>query len=374
MHKDSPLLVTGALVDRIANTVSRPFAILGATVFLVAGGLVGWRRAVESSPRYALRQVEAAFREHNGTKLAYYMDAARVTEQVVDETVDWRVAQRGLASLAVDDGDAPDERTRTARIQAVKTAFSERVGRSLNAALLASGAGTSTNVTDRIIRTVTAVPPLDAVVAGDQLTVDPIGSPRTEHDGVAIPLVVHDRDVGTVVDLTLVFVHAPGRWQLAGVGGLTDALGAIDNAQLEHLAVLNRPIEEQLGATLAIGTPVVDRVAHGRQRTVLRLRLPIRNQSANPVSGVALGLSSRASDDDHAEMLTAPAVIPAGATATETWEFDETGASTSHMAWLLAHPDRVRIRALRAVVDSAGIVDTVRLFRSYGDARHAPGS
>ena len=47
---------------------------------------------------------------------------------------------------------------------------------------------------------------------------------------------------------------------------------------------------------------MVDRLARGRRRTVIRLRLAVTNASPNTVSGLTLALAHRASDDEHAEL------------------------------------------------------------------------
>jgi hypothetical protein len=372
--------VTGSAVDRIRITVTpvpRIFVLLGGAVVIVTGGLMGLRRAVEGSPRYSLRQVGVALRQHNGTKLAYYMDAARITDQLVDETVDWLAAERGIAGLPAADLDG-DGRMRAAKIQSVKMALDERVGRSLAAAISVNGASDGAEdamnrVAQRIVRTLTTAPPLNAITAGDVIAVQAIGSPEYNHQAVTAPLTVRDEDLGTTAHLSLVLARAPGRWQVVGVKGVADALEAIDNAQLERLAIVNRPIEDQLRSSVAIGEPVVDRLARGRRRTVIRLRLAVTNASPNTVSGLTLALAHRASDDEHAELLDAPAAIRPGATATETWAFDETGAATSRVASLLTHPDRLRIHVRGLVVDSAGVADTVRIFPSYAEAHAALG-
>ncbi len=373
--------VTGPPIDRIRITVKsvpRIFVLLGSVVVIISGGLVGWRHQVEGSPRYSLRQAGVALRQHNGTKLAYYTDVAGVTDQLVEGTIDWLAAERGIAGLPAANLAGYD-RTRAAKIQSVKMALDQRVGRSVVVALTVSGTDdtadeNTTRVAQRIVRTLVTAPPLNAIVAGDAIVVQDVGSPEYQQHRVTAPLTIRDDDLATTVHMSLVLVRAPRRWQVVGVSGVADALAAIDNAQLEHLAVVNRPIETRLHSSVAIGAPVVDRVARGRRRPVLRLRLVLTNASPNAVSGLTLALTHRASDDEHAELLEAPAVIRPGATATETWAFDETGAARSRMASLLARPDRLRILVRRLVVDSAGAADTVQLFRTYAEAHSALGA
>jgi len=374
--------VTGPAIDRIRITVKsvpRIFLLLGSVVVIVSGGLIGWRRAVEGSPQYSLRQAGAALRQHNGTKLAYYTDVAGVADQLVDGTIDWLAAERGIAGLPAGNLGGGGDRTRAAKILAAKIALDQRFGRSLAAALSVNGMDDSADensarIAQRIVRTVVTAPPLNAIVAGDAVVVQEIGSPEYRQHTVTAPLTIRDDDLATTAHMWLVLARAPGRWRIVGFSGVADALETIDNAQLEHLAIVNRPIEKRLRSSVAIGAPVIDRVARRRRRPVLRLRLALTNASPNAVSGLTLALTHRASDDEHAELLEAPGVIRPGATATETWAFDETAAATSRMASLLAHPDRLRIDVRRLVVDSAGVADTVRLFKSYAEAHAALGA
>jgi hypothetical protein len=64
-------------------------------------------------------------------------------------------------------------------------------------------------------------------------------------------------------------------------------------------------------------------------------------------------------------MLHVDGPIPAGGAVMAEWSFDETRRGSSRTASILLHPDDLMLRARRVVVDSAGVADTVQLFKSY---------
>src|SRR6185312_1753278 len=102
---------------------------------------------------------------------------------------------------------------------------------------------------------------------------------------------------------------------------------------------------------------------------VLRLQVPLWNRSPRPITSVTMGLSTRASDDEHAAELSVEHVIAAGGHSTETWDFDETATRGSRVAALLTHPERLTIRPRSVVTDNEGQADTLRLVRRYGELK-----
>lgn len=335
------------------------------------GGIVAWRRAVASTPEYAIGQVALAIRQHNGTKLAYYADGAVFSERVVDETTDWLVHKRGVGALMGIEGVAT-VRGKAAKIQTAKLAMTERLNRALGAALMVSAEDTVA-AGARVIRELTAWPPLALVLGSDHVEIRTVGRPAVTGSTAEVPVTLECRELQIDIPIALVLQREGKRWRVVGLHGLERALSAVENAQMEQLTIANRPLEQQLLSLLRVGTPSVQRVARGRTRTVYRLRVPVTNASSGAVVGFLLGLRTRATDDEHATPLEVRHTMPPGSTSTEVWQFDETAASGTRVAAMLSHPERLVVRVRSIVVDSAGQADTVRLFRSYRELRRAGG-
>jgi hypothetical protein len=328
---------------------------------------LGWRHHATARPEYALGQIVVAIREHDGTKLAYYADGGALADQVVDETVDWLVAQHRLDdALAGDEaGEAAD---RSTRIHEAKATFSGRIDRAAAAALLAKDAD-SAGISDRVIAAFTTEPPLSKIVLGEHLDVRSIDQSTISGSTATVPVTLRHRELYVDVTLGLVLQRDGPRWRLVGIDGMQHALATIDNAQLERIAIANRPREDELANRVALGAPTVQRVAHGRARTFYRLRVPVTNRSSMPIVDVALALSTRASDDEHATELSVHHLIPAQSTSAEVWQFDETESRSTHIAAMLTHPERLTLHVRRLVTDSAGQPDTLRLVRRYREIR-----
>ena len=339
----------------------------GGLVLGLAGFALYTQASLNSSER-ALREIETSFRDHDGTRLAYYLNTDAVTQQVSDQGVDWLSAQHDEGSLAAllaevpgAEQGAPDS---AARVLALKSALAEKGGKGI-AMALSSGTADSADVAVRLLAAFAGMPPLDVIFAGDHLELSEIGAAKGTGTDRVIPLVLLDRQLNVRITIGVGVHHQGSRWQVSGIEGLDRTLAALDNAQQEHLIVANRPIETRLQDLIAIGTPDIAKTAHGRYRTDIRMRLRIDNKGSETVRGIDLALSARSGDDEHAQVLHVDGPIPAGQAVMAEWSFDERGRGTSRTASMLLHPDDLMVRARRIVVDSAGVADTVRLFKTY---------
>jgi hypothetical protein len=339
----------------------------GGLVLGLAGFAVYHQASVNSSER-ALREIEMSFRDHDGTRLAYYLNTDAVTQQVSDQGVDWLSAQHDEGSLAAVLAEVPGaEQGATdsaARVLALKSALAEKSGKGI-AMALSSGTADSADVAVRLLAAFAGMPPLDVILAGDHLELSEVGAPKGTGTDRVIPLVLRDRELNISITVGVAVHHEGSRWQVTGLEGLDHTLATIDNAQQEHLIVANRPIETRLEDLVAIGAPDIAKTAHGRYRNDVRLRLRIDNKGSETVRGIDLALSPRSSDDEHAQTLHVDGPIPPGQAVMAEWSFDERGRGTSRTASMLLHPDDLMVRARRVVVDSAGAADTVQLFKSY---------
>jgi hypothetical protein len=339
----------------------------GGLVLGLAGFAVYHQASINSSER-ALREIERSFRDHDGTRLAYYLNTDAVTQQVSDEGVDWLSSQHDEGTLRALIAEVPGaEQGATdsaARILALKSALAEKGGKGI-AMALSSGTADSADVAVRLLAAFAGLPPLDVVLAGDHLELSKIGTAKGSGTDRVIPVVLHDRELDIQVVIGVAVHHQGARWQVSGIDGLDHTLETLDNAQQEHLIVANRPIESQLQDLIGIGAPTISKTSHGRYRTSVRLQLRIDNKGSDLVRGLDLALSTRSSDDEHGEMLHVDGPIPAGGAVMAEWSFDETRRGTSRTASMLSHPDDLMLRARRVVVDSAGVADTVQLFKSY---------
>jgi hypothetical protein len=351
--------------------MSRLMMAAGIGIPLLLIGLVVWRRITLASPAHALVSIQSAFRDHDGTRLAYYADIDAVAQQVADQGVDWLVVQhrrRTLSALRAevhDIGTAPDS---AQRVQLLKSALAEYGGQGA-AAALAGGTTDSANVAERMADAFQALPPIDVMLGHDHLDFVAMGKPKRVGASFVIPVTLEYRELGESVPVALLMSHADKRWKLVGLEDFDVTLSAIDNAQLERLSSVNRPVQERMESMLVLGTPVVTRIPIGRHRDDMRLQIPIRNASAFPVREVAVLLGSRGGDDEHAELLTQPLAIAPGATVQATWQFEETRTRTSRAAWLTTHPDRLTLQPRGVVYDSAGQAIRLQLFHTYPDAR-----
>jgi hypothetical protein len=339
----------------------------GGLVLGLAGFAVYHQASINSSER-ALREIERSFRDHDGTRLAYYLNTDAVTQQVSDEGVDWLSSQHDEGTLRALIAEVPGaEQGATdsaARILALKSALAEKGGKGI-AMALSSGTADSADVAVRLLAAFAGLPPLDVILAGDRLELSEIGEAKGTGTDRVIPVVVHDRDL----DARFVFgvaVHKQGaRWQVNGIDGLGHTLETIDNAEQERLIVANRPIESRLQDLIGIGAPEITKKAHGRIRTDVKLRLRIDNRGSETVNAIDLALSTRSSDDEHAEILHVDGPIPAGGAVMAEWAFDDARRGTSRTASMLLHPEELILHARRVVLDSAGAVDTVQLYKTY---------
>ena len=350
--------------------VTRILIGVGTTVLVSLVGLVVSRRVSLASPKHALVSVEGAFRDHDGTRLAYYADIDAIASQVADEGVDWLVAQHRRRMLAAlrgevhDIGTAPDS---AQRVQLLKNALAERGGQGV-AAALAGGTADSANIALRVASAFQALPPLDALLGGDHLDFVATGRPRRLGAGTVIPITLEYRELGEAVVVSAVLSHEDHRWKVVGVEDFDETLSAIDNAQLGRLSSINRPVQARVESMLELGAPKVTLVPVGRTETDERLVVPVRNASPYPLRQVTLLLGTRGStDEEHDEALVAPVAIPPGATAPVTWTFQETGRRTTRSAWLVSRLDRMTLAPRGVVFDSAGAVDTLRLYHSYAE-------
>ncbi len=345
--------------------------LAGSTLVLGLAGFAVWHRANGGAER-PLSGIVGSFRDHAGTRLAYYLDADALSQQVADVGLDFLIAQHNRSALAAVLGEVPSAEREgpdsAARILALKSAMAERGARGISVAMT-SGTADSANVLERVTAAFSALPPLDVILAGDHLDLVDVGGVSGQKQDRVIVLALRDRELHLPVDIGVAIHHEDTQWRVVGVDRLDRTLGAIDNAQLERLAVANRPIEERLADALGVGAPQVTRVAHGRRRTDMQLAVRLENRSTATIDALDLALSTRASDDEHAEVLHVDGPIPPGRAVMANWQFDETRRQTSHTAALLMHPDDLTMRARRVVLDSAGVADTVRLLRSYRDLR-----
>lgn len=344
------------------------WVLLGVVVVLV-GGLAGWRHFAIGSPRYTLRQVATAFRNHDGTRLAYYLDVDAVTQQVADEGLDWLIASHrrsALRALRADVRVTGTARDSAGRLQLLRNAMAEQGAHAI-ADLLAGGTSDSANVAERLMEAASAVPPLDVLIGDEHLDFARMGHTTHRGESLVVPVELHYRELDATVVVGVVLAHNGERWRIAEIDKLDDLLDAIDNAQLERLGAINRPIEEQMAATVQLGAPQVSRASRGE----VRLVIPVHNLSSNPVRRVTIALEGQGSDDEHAETLDAPLVIPPGATVGLSWSFPESRRGPSRITAMLARPDRLVVRPGLVQLDSAGQVQTLRVFSSYVDARRA---
>ena len=339
----------------------------GGLVLGLAGFVVVHQASVNSSER-ALRQIETSFRDHDGTRLAYYLNTDAVTQQVSDQGVDWLTAQHDEGALGALLAEVPGaEQGATdsaARVLALKSALAEKAGQGI-AMALSSGTGDSADVVVRLLAAFAGMPPLDVILAGDHLDFSEIGNPKGTGTDRVIPLVLHDRELDIPVVIGVGVHHQGPRWQVSGLQDLDHTLEVIDNAQQEHLIVANRPIENRLLDLIGIGAPEIAKTAHGRYHTDVRLRVRLDNKSPDVVRALDLALATRSGDDQHAEVLHVDGPIPAGGAVMAEWSFDDTRRGSSRTASMLLHPDDLVMRTRRVMIDSAGVADTVQLFKSY---------
>jgi hypothetical protein len=339
----------------------------GALVLGLAGFAVYHQASVNSSER-ALREIELSFRDHDGTRLAYYLNTDAVTQQVSDEGVDWLTAQRNQGALAALIAEVPGaEQGATdsaARVLALKAALVEKAEKGI-ALAMTTGTADSADVAVRLLAAFGGMPPLDVILAGDHLELSEIGQPKGTATDRVIPLVLHDRELDIPVVFNVGVHHQAARWQVSGFSDLDHTLEMIDNAQQERLIVANRPVENRLLDLIGIGAPQVTMKAHGRTRTDVRLQVRIDNKSPETVQSLDLALMTRAGDDEHSEPLHVEGPIPAGGAVMAEWSFDEQRRGTSRTASMLRRPDDLMLHTRRVVLDSAGVADTVQLFKSY---------
>ncbi len=339
----------------------------GGLVLGLAGFALYHQASVNSSER-ALREIETSFRDHDGTRLAYYLNTDALTQQVSEAGVDWLQSQHDQELLAAAVAEVPGaEREATdsaARLLALKSALAERGAKGI-AMALSTGTSDSADVAVRVLAAFAGLPPLDVILAGDHLELIGLGDPKGTGTDRVIPLQLHDRELNIPI-VVGVAVHKQGpRWQVTGVDALDRTLGAIDNAQQERLIVANRPIESRLQDMVGIGAPDIARTARGRYTTNVRLRMRIDNRSTETINAIDLALTTQSSDDEHAEMLHVDGPIPAGGAVMAEWSFDETRRGSSRTASMLLHSQDLVVRARRVVTDSAGVADTVRLYKTY---------
>jgi hypothetical protein len=334
-------------------------------VLIALVSALGWRHHAAGRPEYALAQVATAIERNDGTKLAYYADVSAFTDQVVSETVDWLAAQRGVDE-AIAGVESQQRGTRAARLQDAKESLADRLGRTASTVLEAAGHGKdaiSLQVVDAFIRQ----PPLAAVLDGDHLDVRSVERPQIEGSTATIPVTLRHRELVVDVKIALVLQRNGAQWRVVGISGLPNALGTIDRAQSERVAMANRPLQGDLERLLGVGNPQVEYVRVRRARPLYRLQVPLTNQAPGSINEVTLLLAARGADDEHATTLSVEHPIPAGTTSAETWEFDEAATRGTRLGALLSHPDRLTLRTRLIVLDTAGQADTVRLIRRYSE-------
>jgi hypothetical protein len=342
--------------------------LAGAALVLGLAGFAILHTASLNSSERALHEIGTSFRDHDGTRLAYYLNTDAVTQQVSDAGVDWLQSQHEVATLAAAIAEVPgaerDATDSAARLLALKSALAERGGKGI-AMALSSGTSDSADVAVRLLAAFAGLPPLDVILAGDHLELVDLGEPKGTAADRVIPLHLVDRELNIPITVRVAVHHQGPRWQVSGIEDLDKTLAVIDNAQQEKLIIANRPIESQLQDLIAVGVPQIAEIAHGRHRTDVRLRLRLDNRSQATVNTLDLAVSRRSSDDEHAEMLHVDGPIPVGGAVMAEWSFDDARRGSSRTAAMLLHPNDLMIRTRRVVVDSAGVADTVQLFRTY---------
>jgi hypothetical protein len=329
---------------------------------------VAWRWRVTTRPQYALNQIVTAIQRGDEAKLAYYADVSAFTDQIIGESIDWIVAQHGTDDLLAA-ADLHESGTRAAQLRDVKGILSERIGRTIETAMASSdhhAGGVGPGIIDAFIRDL----PVSAVMDGDHLDIRTVGQPLVEGTTATIPVTLRHRELVVDVKLGLQLERDGPRWRVVGLTGISDALGTIDRAQLERVAIANRPRESELADLLAVGAPVVQRAPRERRARVevYRLRALLTNHSTSQIAAVTLAIVGR-SPGTPPTLLSVEHPIAPGATSTETWQFDESESRGTRLGALLAHPDRLALQLRSVVVDTAGQEDTVRLVRRYDELR-----
>ncbi len=337
--------------------------VAGALVLVALTWALVWRHRAAGRPEYAVNEIAAAIEHGDGTKLAYYADASAFTDQVVNETVDWLTARRGL-DQAVAGAESQQRGSRSARLQDAKETLSDRLGRATSAALESPDGGKEP-VSARVVDAFISQPPLSVIMDGDHLDVRSIDRPLIEGTTATVPVTLRYRELVVDMKIGLVLQRNGLRWRLVGVSGLQSALSTIDNAQLERVAIANRPRESDLERLVAVGPPQVQRVKPRRARPLYRLEVSLTNQAQASITEVSLLLGARGLDDDHGIALSVEHPIPPSTTSAETWEFDEAATRGTRLGALLTHADRLTLRTRGIVLDTAGQADTVRLIKSY---------
>jgi hypothetical protein len=350
--------------------------VLAGVIAALVGGLAAWRHFAIGSPRYTLQQVGIAFKNHDGTRLAYYLDVDGVTTQVADEGLDWLIATRrasALRALRANVHVSGSPRDSAARLQLLRDAMAQHGSHAVYD-LLAGGTSDSANVAERLMGAFSAAPPLNVILGDEHLDLVRMGHAAHRGETLVVPVELHYRelDATVVVGVVLSQNGGSGRWRIVGVDKLDDLLAALDNAQLERLAAINRPIEEEMATVVQLGAPQVSRVAINRHESELRLIVPARNLSANPVSRVTVIVQRQGGDDEHSETLDAPLPIAPGATIGLSWSIPEVRrGSSSRLGSMMSHPDQLTVRPGLVQFDSSGQARTLQVFKSYIDARRA---
>lgn len=325
-----------------------------------------WRWWVGTRPQYALSQIATAIHRGDETKLAYYADVSGITGEIVSESVDWIVDQRGADDLLAVAAGAQQSGERPAQVREVKSLFSEGIGRAIERTMSSADHDVGP-VAPRVIDAFIGDPPISVVMDGEHLDVRTVGQPLVEGTTATIPVALRHRELVVDVKLDLQLERDGPRWRLVGITGIPDALATIDRAQLERIAIANRPRESEMADLLGVGAPVVQRAPESRRArtTVYSLRAPLTNRSTSQITAVTLAVVGR--PGTSATLLSVDHPIAPGATSTETWQFDESESRGTHLGALLAHPDRLALQLRSVVVDTAGQADTVRLVRRYAE-------
>ncbi|HWZ57708.1 MAG TPA: hypothetical protein VNW46_01935 [Gemmatimonadaceae bacterium] len=349
--------------------VTRILIGVGSTILVVLIELVVSRRVMLASPKHALVSIGNAFRDHDGTRLAYYADIDAIASQVADEGVDWLVAQHRRSLLAAlrgevhDIGTAPDS---AQRVQLLKFALAEKGGQGV-AGALAAGTADSANISQRLSEAFQSLPPLDLLMGGDHLDYVATGRPRRVGAGSVIPVTLEYRELGEAITVQLALSHQDKRWKVVGLEDVDEMLSAIDNAQLARVSSVNRPVQMRIEGMLELGSPKVTLVPVGRTDLEERLMVPVHNTSRSTIRQVTLLLGTRGGDEEHTDPLVSPVSIGPGASVAITWTFPETRRGTSRSAWLASRQDRMTLVPRGVVFDSAGVTDTLRLYHSYAE-------
>lgn len=351
--------------------VQRILAWSGGLVLVLLVALMMWRRAEMVSPHHALVSVREAFREHDGTRLAYYADVDAIAGQVAGDGVDWLMAQHRRGELAAlrgevhDIGTAPDT---LQRIQLFKDALAERGGEGVGAAL-SGGTGDSASVAERLTDAFAAMPPMDVLLGNDHLDFVSLGPERKLGMGIMLPVLLEDRELGSAVRVSLLLTREHGRWRITGLEDFDETLSAIDDAQHDKLATLNGPVEARLESILTLGVPTLTQVPIDRRRSASRLEFTVHNASPFAVRAVSILMATRG-DDEHGAVLSGEVPIAAGATVTTAWTLDDTRARA---AWAASQAGRLTVLTRAVEYDSAGTAQWLHLFHSYTEARHRHG-